>query len=186
MAGMRAGASGRFLLRIPPGLHASLRGAAAAAGLSLNDFCARKLAAPGDVRGDGISLVLFAAEHFGDDLRGVILFGSFARGEAIRGSDADVLVLLADSVPLRRGLYRPWDSVPLSLSGHRVEAHFAHLPPPDRIVGGLWAEVALDGVVLFARDPEVTERLARVRGDIAAGRVARRMVHGQPYWVEAV
>jgi len=42
---------GRFLLRISPGLHAALREAATAQGLSLNDYCARKLAAPASSSG---------------------------------------------------------------------------------------------------------------------------------------
>ena len=42
----RSRASGRFVLRIEPGLHEALRNAARASGLSLNDYCARRLAAP--------------------------------------------------------------------------------------------------------------------------------------------
>ena len=38
------GCSGRFVLRIDPGLHGALRKAARAAGVSLNEYCARKLA----------------------------------------------------------------------------------------------------------------------------------------------
>jgi len=42
----RTPASGRFVLRIDPGLHAALRAAARESGVSLNDYCARKLALP--------------------------------------------------------------------------------------------------------------------------------------------
>jgi predicted HicB family RNase H-like nuclease len=38
------GCSGRFLLRIDPGLHAALRHAASASGQSLKEYCGRKLA----------------------------------------------------------------------------------------------------------------------------------------------
>jgi hypothetical protein len=48
----------------------------------------------------------------------------------------------------------------------------------------MWAEVAIDGIVLFERGLRLTEHLVRVRRDIAAGRLVRRMVHGQPYWTE--
>ena len=41
-----SGCSGRFVLRIDPGLHGTLRKAARAAGVSLNEYCARKLATP--------------------------------------------------------------------------------------------------------------------------------------------
>jgi hypothetical protein len=49
-------------------------------------------------------------------------------------------------------------------------------------VTGLWAEAALDGVVLFERGLVVSKRLAAVRRDIVAGRLVRRLAHGQPYW----
>jgi hypothetical protein len=39
-------ASGRFVLRIEPGLHAALRAAADGAGVSLNEHCRLKLLAP--------------------------------------------------------------------------------------------------------------------------------------------
>ncbi|MFC1575971.1 toxin-antitoxin system HicB family antitoxin [Gemmatimonadota bacterium] len=39
--------SGRFVLRIDPGLHGALRQGARETGMSLNEFCARKLAHPG-------------------------------------------------------------------------------------------------------------------------------------------
>jgi hypothetical protein len=57
--------SGRFVLRISPGLHAALRAAAAEVKMSLNDYCARKLAAPvGDLAsfGGAMAAVERAAE----------------------------------------------------------------------------------------------------------------------------
>ena len=58
-------------MRLKPGLHAALRSAAAAAGVSLNNYCARKLAAPmgplAALRG-GAAIVERAADLFGDDL----------------------------------------------------------------------------------------------------------------------
>ena len=44
---------------------------------------------------------------------------------------------------------------------------------------------ALPGVVLFESGLRVSAVFARVRRDIAAGRLVRRMAHGQPYWVAA-
>jgi hypothetical protein len=73
----------------------------------------------------------------------------------------------------------------MTLMGHRAEPHFVHLPDASRTVLGLWAEVAVDGIVLFARSLELPRRLVRIREDIAAGRIVRRLAHGQPYWVEA-
>lgn len=65
-----------------------------------------------------------------------------------------------------------------------VDAHFVH-PPADDALSGLWAEAALDGVVLFERGGHLSAHLVRVRRAIAEGRLVRRVVHGQPYWTEA-
>ncbi len=181
----RAEASGRFLLRVPPRLHAALRAAAEEAGVSLNEYCTRKLALPAEAAGDAVEAVVRAASLFGAGLRAVVLFGSFARGEEREASDVDLLVVLDDSVKISRGLYRQWDEAPLTFEGHRVEPHLVHLPSPDGRTGGLWGEVALDGVVLFACGRALSSVLSRIRRDIAEGRLVRRFVHGQPYWVEA-
>ena len=181
-------ASGRFVLRISPGLHAALRRAAAELALSLNDYCARKLTAPaGGLAAStaAASVVERAASLFGAGLLGVVAFGSWARGDLRDGSDVDVLVVLDRSIPLARALYRRWDEVPLEWGGRPVEAHFVRLPDPAETVAGVWGEVALDGIVLFERSLFLSTRLAAVRRDIAAGRIVRRSAHGQPYWTKA-
>ncbi len=181
-------ASGRFLLRLPPGLHEALRGAAAAAGLSLNDYCARKLTAPlGDISviDGGAHAVTHAASLFGDHLVGIAVFGSWARQEASAGSDVDLLIVVDPVIEITRKLYRQWDQTAEAWDGHMVEPHFVQLAAPDAIVAGLWAEVALDGIVLFERDLTLSRRLAQVRRNMLAGRIVRRTVHGQPYWTEA-
>src|SRR5665647_1443966 len=89
--------SGRFLLRINPGLHALLRASARDLGLSLNDYCARKLTLPVDAAAladDGPAVVQRAVDLYGSHLAGVAVFGSWARGEAADGSDVDLLVVL--------------------------------------------------------------------------------------------
>ena len=179
--------SGRFLLRIDPGLHAALRGAAAELGLSLNDFCARKLAAPGNcpVGSVGaIAAVQRAASLMGASLVGVVAFGSWARGELRDGSDVDLLVVVDERVLLNRELYRRWDEAVVSWEGRHVEPHFVHLPPEGGAAVGLWTEVAMEGILLFARDLELPHRLVGIRRTVAEGRVVRRVAHGQPYWVE--
>lgn len=181
-------ASGRFLLRLAPGLHAALRSASAAAGLSLNDYCARKLAAPlGDIAmiEGGACAVTHAASLFGDRLVGVAVFGSWARQEAADGSDVDLLIVVTPGVEITRTLYRQWDQEAEGWDGRVVEPHFVQLPAPDAVVAGLWAEVALDGIILFERDLTLSKRLAHVRRDMVAGRIIRRTSHGQPYWTEA-
>lgn len=177
--------SGRFVLRIDPGLHGLLRRAARDAGVSLNEYCARKLVLPGAGAADlepAAAAVSRAAGLFGENLLAVAAFGSWARSELAVDSDVDVLVVLEPGVALTRGLYRDWDRSPLSWNGRPVEPHFVHLPPPDAVVGGLWAEVAVDGVVLFERELVLSRRLARVRRDVVAGRLVQCVAHGHPYW----
>ncbi len=179
--------SGRFLLRISPRLHALLRRSAEAAETSLNEYCARKLAAPlGSFAGlrPAVDVVSRAAELFDDSLVGVVAFGSWARKELATGSDVDLLIVLDERISLRRGLYRAWDESPLEWEGRRVEQHFVHLPAAGARVAGLWAEVAVDGVVLFERGLQISRLLVRVRREIADGTLVRRVAHGQPYWAE--
>ena len=187
-SGSGASCSGRFVLRIDPGLHAALREAALKAGVSLNELCARKLAAPASSL-DGwdlaVEAVRRAATLVGGSLIGVVVFGSWARAELHDRSDVDVLVVVDDDLELSRRLYLGWDEAPIRWRGHRVEPHFVHLPAPTRTLVGLWAEVATDGIILFTRDLDLPNLLAGVRRDIAAGRIIRRVVHGQPYWTEA-
>ncbi len=175
--------SGRFVLRLPPALHASLRGAAEHAGLSLNEYCVRTLAAPGpDPTGPGAAVAARAIEAFGPALVGVVLYGSWTRGEATDTSDIDVLVVLEPTRRVTRATYLEWDRDPLEHEGHPVEVHIVSLPPVEREPGTLWLEAALDGVAVFDRDRRVSRLLSQVRRDIAAGTITRRHAHGQPYW----
>lgn len=181
-------ASGRFVLRIPPALHATLRAAARTAGLSLNDYCARRLAAPAGslvVTGPAPGVVAHAAAVAGESLLGLVAYGSWARGDATPESDLDLLVVLERGVRLTRALYRRWDETPPGWDGRTVDPHFVHLPDDDAPPSGVWAEAAIDGIVLFERDLRLSAALIRVRRAIAEGRLVRRLSHGQPYWAEA-
>jgi predicted nucleotidyltransferase len=58
---------------------------------------------------------------YGDRLRGVVLYGSEARGEATPDSDVDIMVLLAGPVVLGRELYKIIEALyPLQLEMNRV------------------------------------------------------------------
>ena len=165
-------------------LHDALHDAARAAGLSLNEYCVRRLAHGGPVHKDAPALVARANAASGGRLAALVLHGSWVRGETVSGSDVDALVVVDPAVVLRRSLYREWDRCPVTWEGRPVDPHFVHLPS-GKDVSGLWAEVATDGLVLFDRDGRVGSYLARVRGAIADGRLRRRTAHGQPYWTEA-
>lgn len=189
--------SGRFLLRIPPDLHQSLRARAADAGRSLNQFCRAALAAAAGERGDaGPASDSAAAEavagEFGRRLEAVVLFGSRARGDDGPWSDVDLLIVLARDAPVTRALYRTWDArladAPAVRGlGPNVNPHFAHLPggpagsAPDG-GGALWLEVALHGIVLWQRTWAVSRWLGDARERMAEGAIRRHHAHGQPYW----
>lgn len=175
--------SGRFVLRVPPAVHGILRSAAARAGLSLNDYCVRKLVAPGVVETGLFEVVERTTAQFGESLVGIVVFGSWARDELTEGSDVDLLVVVDPAVRIVRSLYRPWDESPLTWEDRPVEVHLVHLPELEETPSGLWAEAALEGLVLFERGFEISRRLVDVRKRIVGGEVARREAHGQPYWV---
>lgn len=179
--------SGRFLLRIDPSLHAALRQAAAARGLSLNTLCAQSLARPMDTLLDfpaASETLQRANDVVGDALIGMAVFGSWARGEPTDASDVDVLVVVDENVPITRALYRRWDEEPVRWEGRPVDPHFARLPTGRRPPSALWAEVAIDGMVLIERELRLSAHLAAVRRVLAEGRLRRRTVHGQEYWTE--
>jgi nucleotidyltransferase-like protein/HicB-like protein involved in pilus formation len=174
------------VLRLSPGLHATLRAAARDAGLSLNDYCVHKLAASSanPALPSAAAVVDRSAQILGTDLLGVVAYGSWARGEATATSDVDVLVVADAKAAITRELYRRWDARPLTWEGRPVEPHFVRLRGADAPATSLWAEAALDGIVLFERGLGLSARLAAVRRDIASGRLVRRLAHGQPYWAE--
>ena len=177
--------SGRFVLRMPPGMHAALRAAAGSAGLSLNEYCVRKLALPGPALDDRAQeIVMKTMAVVGAPLVGIIAFGSWARGEMSSRSDLDLLVVVEDDVEVTRDLYHKWDREAATWGPHPVELHFVHVPDAGARPSGLWAEVALDGVVLFERDLELSRRLVELRHRIVESGLVRRLAHGQPYWVE--
>jgi predicted nucleotidyltransferase len=168
---------------LPAELHRTLVRAAEAAGLSFNEYCVRRLAAPQleDWPEARTRLMARAQAMFGDRLLGVVALGSWARGEAAAGSDIDALVVIDSTAALTRDLYRTWDTTPVQVEGRAVDPHFTHLPAAD-VFGAAWCEAAVDGLVWYDRDGRIATHLAAVRRAIAEGRVVRAFAHGQPYW----
>lgn len=171
------------MLRLPPDLHARLREAAAASGLSLNQYCVAALrAAVFDQPASNRAAWLDAARaEFAQDLAGVVLFGSTARGTRRAGSDVDLLIVLNSGASITRELYRRWDRA-VGTSGPETP-HFVRLPLALEDAGGIWFEAAMDGVVLHDSDGRVAGVLAEMRRAAAHGAVRRGVAHGHPYWV---
>jgi predicted nucleotidyltransferase len=167
-------------------LHARLRDEAGRSGLSLNEHCVRRLAAAEAWRDrdDVAAVVEHATTVAGPALVGVVAFGSFVRGQATDGSDVDVLVIVDAAFELTRAVYVRWDERPLAIEGRPVDAHFVQLPGDDARLSGLWAEAAIDGIVIVDRGRVVSSWLSAVRRALFAGKLVRRVVHGQPYWCE--
>lgn len=175
----------RVLLRLPADLHRTLVKAAADVDLSFNEFCVRRLRAPSDASGVSVVRALVvsrARAAFGDRLLGVLVLGSWARGEAAATSDIDVLIAIDPGTALTRDLYRAWDADPLEVEGRAIDAHFAHPSAAASAPTAVWCEAAIDGIVWFDRDGAMAIRLGEVRRLIAEGRVVRAFAHGQPYW----
>ena len=180
--------SGKFVLRILPALHAKIRSEASERGISLNEWCGRALEHYLDYRHQGPVLrdpenewVRHASAVVGDDLIGLVLFGSSARGEATANSDIDLLVVTAPTIPLRRRLYAAWDSNSSDLT---VNPHFVHVPDNVLSAGSLWYEVAIDGIILLEQRRQITDFLRKIRTAIADRTIERKDAYGHAYWIK--
>lgn len=180
--------SGKFVLRLSSKLHGTLKNIAARNGVSLNELCRRVMedyAREGHLnlevgsRGRQRWLEVLP-ELLADSLVGVVLFGSTTRGERRSDSDIDLLIVLVTGRPLTRRLYADWDE---HLSKEPYSPHFVHLPERVEAAGSLWFEAALDGIVLYEVDRDISRFLGRIRRKIAGGGLVRRIAHGQPYWI---
>jgi hypothetical protein len=171
------------LLRLPRDLHNALTRAAAEHGESFNQWCVRRLRAP-TVDEPALRSVLLDRAHTvaGSSFAGIVVLGSWARGEAAVGSDIDALIVIDPDLSLTRELYRTWDTVPVTCDGRAIDAHFVHPSGRGTPPTALWCEAAVDGLVWYDRDGTIAARLAEIRRAMAEGRVVRAVAHGQPYW----
>jgi predicted nucleotidyltransferase len=175
--------SGLFVLRLPPALHAQLAASAQRRGVSLNEHCVGRLALAESVDGGPFAGVIAKAiGQLGVDLVAVAIFGSWARGEAGPSSDIDLLLVVASGVEVTRDLYTPWDEDDAHVGVHRVEPHFVRLPLPGDEVTGLWAEIALDGAVIYDPELVLARELVRIRRSILGGALERRTAGGHSWW----
>lgn len=182
--------SGKFVLRLPPDLHEALQRQSAAKGVSLNELCKNKLAellVPTAPAGSSYASLVASIRRLPFDLEAIVLFGSTARGEAESSSDVDLLLVLPSHVAPTRSMYALWDDRFVGPFAPRenlkLTPHFVALPQSIESSGSLWFEVSLDGNLLWEKNNATSAWLAKLRAEIAAGRVHRRFSHGQPYWV---
>jgi predicted nucleotidyltransferase len=107
------------------------------------------------------------ARHFrarlGEDLVGVVLYGSRARGDARPDSDLD-LMIIADRLP-EDGFDRAFTVRPPRGNFTDPEVSVRALTPAEyeRDIAPIDLDVAIDAVVLYDRDGYVTDRLALIR-----------------------
>jgi len=171
---------------MPPVLHERLRKEAARSGLSLNQLCLRRLETGDRVGAADFALVIPAVlrrqimEQWRAELVGLVVFGSASRGDADSASDVDLLLVFDPDARLCRELYHEWDRV---VSSSQLSPQFVRLPRRVKEAGGLWYEVAIEGLVLWERDLRVSRFLSRIREAMARGEIRRALAHGQPYWV---
>lgn len=183
-----ADVSVRFLLRLPATLHAALLEGARDRGVSLNEYLNRRLSgAELHPTSESVAPLLLAHAHrvAGARLLGIVLHGSWTRGEARADSDIDALIAVDEALPLTRGLYRAWDEQPVAWAGRAVDVHFVHLPRSLDRAAGVWCEAAVEGRLIADRSGRVEDALIQIRRAIADGRLVRKRAHGQPYWTVA-
>ncbi len=181
--------SGKFVVRLPPKLHASLKRRAREEGVSLNGLCLsalrRFLATGTEEAQEGAGIPLQQVRSLlGESLCGILLFGSAARGERRESSDIDLMIVVSADLPLTRALYERWDQGIEGAPTSRLSPHFVHLPEDEGGAGSLWYEAAMDGVVLFEREGRISRFLRAVRRSMAEGKVQRKSAYGHPYWIK--
>jgi len=120
----------------------------------------------------------------GDNLLGVVLYGSHARSEAHEGSDIDLMVIARGlperwyerSVCLHRPLQAIAGAPSFSVLGKTPDEFEAHFP-------SLYLDIGLDGIVITDRDGYTKHKLDRIREIIAQARLKRERKNGDLHWV---
>ncbi len=189
-------ASGKFVLRLEPKQHTNLRELAAKRGLSLNALITEILtnhsdSSPGSVRqaigyvGGQVlpsGILEQIVEVWAQQLEAIAVFGSIARGDTWQDSDIDLFIVLRSDVEICRALYSQWDAHLGAFP--RVSPQFVRMPKEQDEVGGIWYEVATEGVVIWDPVFRLSHVLQKLRNEIISGAVSRHTTHGHSYWVK--
>ena len=178
--------SGKFVLRVPKGTHQTLAKEAEKRSLSLNSLCLQLLdlgfKAKENTAHPYPHIIKNLQKKFGENLLGILLFGSQVTGNSTANSDVDFLIVLSDEIPLTRSLYSWWDET-VSQTGKTLNPQFVHLPQIPSEAGGLWFEISLAHQLLWEKRNHVSKFLEQLQGLMAADRVRRYWSNGHPYWV---
>ncbi len=187
--GTKDALSGKFVLRAGIDLHGRLYRYAQSRKISLNEACKELLEnalSSESIKHNlpfGLDKLISASSPLVEKVIGIILYGSWARGESTEISDIDILAIIGESFPVNRAMYGEVDRL-LEVDSS-VSLMLAHLPHKGERPGSLWLEVAQDGILLYDKNNEVARALSEIRRQIASGKVLRRESHGQGYWVYA-
>ncbi len=131
----------------------------------------------------GLNLVVATSHPLASAIVGMVLYGSWARGEATEASDIDILVVMESTFPIRRELYTVIDSI--EGLDPRISISIAHLPKEEKHPNGLWLEICRDGVILTDTHAQIAEAMDKIRQLVGSGKIIRHETHGQGYWVHA-
>lgn len=141
-----------------------------------------------------VDSVLVACQDVYDKrLRGVVIFGSVARGTASSESDLDLLVVAEPLPDGRMVRMEEFDRVETQVTPHLRSAWRSgtttRLSPIVRTLdevrrsGFLLFDIAEDGLVVLDPDGRVDAIFSEVRSTLKARGAERRSISGSKYWV---
>lgn len=182
--------SGKLLLRIDQALHNALARRAEKMRVSINTLCAKFLQTGLNQKetipwwqGEARKLVEPLQKHFGKDLIGVAVFGSYVHGTATEKSDLDILIVLDSQITLQRSFYTWWDENIKSSLDVELAPQFVNLPKDVNMVGSIWLEAATASHIVWERGSRLSDVVDEIRKFIANDGARRYWLSGQPYWV---
>ena len=126
-------------------------------------------------------------EVLGGELLGLVLFGSWARGEGREGSDVDVLVVLRSSggFEVRSTVYRTLSRC-IGRALTLVDARAGELFSGEVVLTPLLLNILVDGVVVYDETGKLSELASKARELVkAAGLVRYRTPDGKYGWRRA-
>jgi len=180
--------SGKFVLRVNPELHQTLRQKAKELKQSLNTTCAQLLKSALQNQKNSVSnprlefITKKTKKVFKNHLIGIVLFGSVVKKTTFATSDIDLLVVMKPSCKLSRQLYQTWDSKIDDQKEPIINPHFVNLPH-NKHMSSLWLEVAKNHKIIWQKDKRLGLTLKEIQDSIFSGKVKAQESHGHPYWI---